>query len=386
MNTFWVTGKVSSGESAVEGSNHTPTASPARPVRKAAVVPIMQRPPTPKAITPRPRAESLNPTSSHLPLSRALSPGPKPDKWPQAEQQLLKFSTLTSNAVDHSVPPGGRHRRNTAPAAPAISQLIAQRSPKRLHRKIEQLPPPLPLTHVDSKLWHQNQLMTQPILNLEQVCQMMPTRSAETLEGGAPILGGQVEPESSQQEMEYPTEPANGCLVLPNMSEMNLMHMRGSISIPMSPVPVSRSTAVLQEMEQFAAHAHESARQAKQLADWASSLVLQLKSGQPQPPPTPLSSVGIGTTPSPPRQEPHHTQGTSVDLDENTLEACPIKHKECVHNNSPILTAPPDSPAPLPTSTTHSLNQEHSTGNSVANAKSRECPENQNGKEKCNIM
>ena len=113
--------------------------------------------------------------------------------------------------------------------------------------------------------------MGQPVLTLEQVCKSM---SAENMEDREPYPYSPPHGRSQRNSLAYIGD-SEVPLGRPDtlMSEMNLLHMRGSICVPMSP------SVNLQEMEQFALQAEDGARHAQQLADWANNIVCQLKSG-----------------------------------------------------------------------------------------------------------
>ena len=263
MSTYWVTGKA-------DAPVPSPLPIPTKPVRRAAVLPIMQE--------VAPKATS---TPSHF--SRSPSLGPKPDEWPQAKQQLQKFSTLSP--VDHSVPPGGavrRNRRNTLPKPPDPAKLIPQTPLTKTRRHTEPGSPAQvfligqqslqllrsnsssSLAQKDSKFWQQSQsLCNSPPLYL------------------------------SQKESEPLQETPPRCLLMGqdlNTADLNLKDVCTAASIRMCPSP-NPSSVACQEMEQFAMqavksahHLEENARQAKQLAEWANNILHHLKTGAPVPP------------------------------------------------------------------------------------------------------
>lgn len=311
------------------GSAVVPIPSPPNPVCRAAVLPIPAETNVPQIPS---HERSLPRLPSSIP-SHTLYSHPKPNEWPQANVQLRRFTT---DAVDHSVPPGGfdRSRRNTLPAI--APNLFDQQSPS-LHRKLDQVSSSsLPIAEVDSKL-RQQKLMGNPILNLERVCKVLPTSSSERLNESFQF--DTLSQASSEGEpVSFQGAPL-GCPVFGqdmNMSEMNLMHVR-SASANTVTTPSS-----FQAMEQFAIQAErnaqqaeDSARQARQLAEWASSTICQLKTGGP--PSSPRATVINQRLPS-------IHEGTSVDP------------------TTPETSPPPDSPAhTCPVSHTHSTGQSSDT-------------------------
>lgn len=109
MSTFWVNGK---GSGPSKFLDHTPSPHTS-PVKRAT-----------------PLAPMKDVQSSPM-LCRPLSP--KPNEWPQAEQQLRKFS---ADMFDHSVPPG---RRNTM-AAPLFQLPGVTGSGERRNTVVPTLP------------------------------------------------------------------------------------------------------------------------------------------------------------------------------------------------------------------------------------------------------
>lgn len=238
MSTFWVTGK---------------DASPAvlpnpRPVPDLPIPHVSA--PADRFFSPPPPSLqegrlSLPPTSSFRPTS------PKPDEWPQAQQQLERFSP---EVFDQSVPLGcvARARRNTAPSPSYVSPAVLDigKAPRRLHDVNRT---PLPLSEVSATLQKQGQLLrrqTSQNMDLQRPANPPELRACPHF-GEQDTLG----------------------------SEPNLMTLRGSISIPpLSIPPLFGSGDPVHEMEAYALQVEENAKQARQLADWASSIVQRLKS------------------------------------------------------------------------------------------------------------
>ena len=118
--------------------------------------------------------------------------------------------------------------------------------------------------------------MKKPVLTLEQVCKAMDSSADEMEREEEPLLHSPL-PLQLLSEGEPAGVPL-GPVTTSSISEMNLLHMRGSFSMPTSPAGTA-SLAAIQEMEQFALQAEESAQQARQLAEWAHGIVRQLKTG-----------------------------------------------------------------------------------------------------------
>lgn len=179
-----------------------------------------------------------------------------------------------------------------------LSQEHVIQSPRRLHDHNKPRAS-LPTTHVSSTLWQQNQLMDwqpQQKLNLDQASEVMESQ----LSAGAASAGLSFSRRSEEAQL---------CPLLDqNYSELNLMHLRGSIS---APFPLDAREKVILEMEQFAVQAEESARQARQLADWASGIVQTFKMTGPE---EPASAVPIS---------PRENKGIPIKV---TLGPCPVDH------------------------------------------------------------
>lgn len=274
------------------------------------------------------------------------------------------------------MPPGGavRNRRNTAPAAP--EELIGQITPRRLHNTEED---PLPIAQVDSKLWQRKQLMEQRVLTLEQVCKAVQSSSTESLEDenkvpySSPHMPFRITPPSSREDPEAPLG-SHSLGADMSMSEMNLMHMRGSISIPISP---QSSSVAIQEMEQFALQAEDNAHRAKQLADWANNIVRQLKTGVPSP------GNNLFRTDTHLNGLPVLLEGTSVDPMPVEKSSCTETLKEPMGDGTPqaFVSKSDGHVRPEDDSTATS-----STSNHVPEAKSKKSHDQHSSRDKCIIM
>ena len=249
MSTFWVTGKDKHSKllpkpesfahpnqelSSPHGRHHADPPSP-RTGRSFS-------PPSPQM------ARLTLPPSSLRPLS------PKPSEWPQAQEQLEKFPI--EDAYGMSTPP--RARRNTVPMMPS-HQLDLGKTPRRLH---DENRTSMPLSEVSSMLRNQGQLIE---------------RQASITDFASLSKGVLDRGERKQSACPHFGEDVLG-------SELNLMHLRGSISVPFTSrgsISVQRCPdEAVQEMEEFSVYAEENAKQARQLADWASNMVHRLKATQ----------------------------------------------------------------------------------------------------------
>lgn len=213
MNTFWVTGK-----------NETTTLS-----RKLSI------PDPPHHRTSPDKPYTISPSLPRAKLSLpSLTMFPKPDEWPQAQEQLQDFPIVDSVEL------GARARRNTVAVLPPYSSLVEETTLKEKH------------TH----------------LPLSKVSSMPPNHRGQRLQGS--------EAEHSIFE---------NCRHFGEDTLRPEMHLHESFSMPGSPY------GAVQELEDFALHAEETARQARQqaihaeasaqqarkMADWASDLVQRLQ-------------------------------------------------------------------------------------------------------------
>lgn len=74
------------------------------------------------------------------------------------------------------------------------------------------------------------------------------------------------------QQMPMSGSDSSASLTTNQLSELNLMNIRGSISLPLVPILEGRTVVSDQQLSVFAAMAEENARQARRVADWASEL------------------------------------------------------------------------------------------------------------------
>ena len=163
---------------------------------------------------------------------------PKPDEWPQAKKQLQGFPIVDSVELG-----AARARRNTVAVIPPHSSLVGETSLREKH------------TH----------------LPLSKVSSVPPNHGCQFASLGG-CMPHQVEQNILSQNFGEET-------LRPDMA------FDGSFSVPGSPY------GAVQELEDFAFHAEETARQARQqahyaevsarqarkLADWASNLVQRLQ-------------------------------------------------------------------------------------------------------------
>lgn len=243
MNTYWVTGQSQIPSTPAED---LPVAIPTRPVHQAAVAPIMQQ-----VASPRPLSA----------CSQVESPGPKPHEWPQAKQQLRKYSTSSVIAIDHSVPPGGKSRRNTEPHPP--QPLILGQSSAKTRRKTE---PKAPAHMVFSQFSSDTKLCQQQNRPSRQPLHVPEQQLLEEMIPRADLI----------------TPPLIEC-------EGNAASLRQSVRI--SPLLCQEIGQLAAQAEKSAQYFEENAQQARELAKWASRIVHEIKiAGQ-----LPMGSVLEGT-------------------------------------------------------------------------------------------
>lgn len=225
MRTFWV-----SGTGTFETQEHHVDVAPATPSPPTQRHPLYARPqpnpPLPPSTRERHASAPLGNSPSASPMSRrhslaiARTTTPKPNQWPMADQQLRRFSS-----GNVSIDPG----------------LTQGKTAKMVERFQQQQTAPL--------------IMAQDSLNKRQLERKLSVEKAGIFRT------------TSSSSM----SSSSKMMALPHTGQ--------------APPPVEFDLGVtpgevLGEMELFAAQAEESARHARQLADWAMGIVNQIKRGE----------------------------------------------------------------------------------------------------------
>ncbi len=269
MRTFWVTGDGSSnGEEGIPPVDAVPTPPTASPPiqrvssffnRPSSAVNCRQR----HASAPLGNSPTASPLSRRHSLAHAHMNSPKPNQWPQADQQLRRFNS-DSVSIDSNTRPG----RRTS-------------SSGRIGREVE-------------RFQHQQTasiIKAQDSLNKRQLERKISLERAETFRSI-----------SSSSSLK---------LALPHTGQI------------MPPIEFSVGMGpedALSEMEAFAAQAEENAQQARLLADWATSIVNQIKKEEG----TPVDAAGCHAP-----ALPHHGNQDEALTGQRLLPG-PVDSSKCI--------------------------------------------------------
>jgi hypothetical protein len=201
------------------------------------------------------------PTTLAVPLERNGVPrvaSPKPDEWPIADQRLSQPALDERHHRDND----RRYTLATVQCPPIVIQ--------------RQLAGPgggggLPLADTSSLLDRRNTITTMDPREMQQAVIHSHPPGRASVSSANPVwstipLWNQPPPPSPRDYTQSPETPR---LTIPNdLSEYNLLHVRGSLTQPL--LPVSEGGGVSpSHLSLFASMAEETARQARRVADWA---------------------------------------------------------------------------------------------------------------------
>ena len=272
MDTYWIKSKKSSESASqtmlnpfqrqkITGKSHKgPSLTNQLLPKPMPISPSNSRPSTPP---PPPTLTSafLSPNVPQAPLERNGVPrvaSPKPDEWPIADQRLSQL------ALDDRHHHGDNDRRYTL-ATVQCPPIVIQR----------QLAGPgggggLPLADTTSLLDRRNTITTMDPREMQQAVIHSHPPGRASVSSANPVwstipLWNQPPP-SPRDHTQSPETPR---LTIPNdLSEYNLLHVRGSLTQPLPPVAEGGGVNP-SHLSTFASMAEETARQARRLADWA---------------------------------------------------------------------------------------------------------------------
>ena len=316
MKTFWVTGKQRLADLPEEVSpESTPTPDPSRfllhPSTPVESSPPSSLPPLSPPISPSSSQPTrVHPTPSPTPLStsspsnmyspsipngrneasqlsmssvakhqRALSP--KPSEWPQAEQQLQKYESL---AFDNSVPPGNK-RRETVPYVKVESERWSDQINRRLSA-------PQNILNTSNSDFREQDIsypvgshalttsQLSPQGNMWDQCKRSLVRT--TPAGYAPHIRGPLPGFAYSMHSLVPFMPhlpaPPPAPLTPAAETVTRVFDPHQVTGDVKPWQETPSTSSLSlQLQQFAAQAEDSARRARQLADYTAYAMLRLQ-------------------------------------------------------------------------------------------------------------
>lgn len=267
MDTYWVKSKKSSELASqtmlnpfqrqkITGKTHKPPPLTNQLLPK----PMSISPSNSRPSTPPPPTLTSTFLSPSVPAERNSVPrvaSPKPDEWPIADQRLSQLSLDDRHHGDND----RRYTLATVQCPPVVIQ--------------RQLAGPgggggLPLADTTSLLDRRNTITTMDPREMQQAVIHSHPPGRASVSSANPVwstipLWNQPPP----SPRDYTQSPETPRLTIPNdLSEYNLLHVRGSLSQPLPPVAEGGGVSP-SHLSIFASMAEETARQARRVADWA---------------------------------------------------------------------------------------------------------------------
>lgn len=305
MTTFWVTGKKNIGSSAelnpfqrqsrdvINGSSRlSPSRSTTPPEG------VQQTPPLHSLLTQQPPTSTPSTTPSYSVTKTFRRLSPKPDEWPQADRRLSHMDSEKLFQLE-------RERRHTIPMLDVTSP-----SPDNPRIRMGSIP----------YMWP------------TQSQRRMARQSTSGSDSSTFALTGPLSPRVSTT-----STSGGGIMIHPDLSELNLLHIRDSISLPLS--TIAEGGLNLAQLSQFAQMAEENAQHARRMADLA---VDMLKVAVDRSTRHNSKDYGGGVTGTPvdaPQTIGHSSSGLN--------QFCPVlEHRESLPTSQLSSALPPPPPPP----------------------------------------